>query len=91
MSSRYIDFVRSFCPQYGASALYPNQGLFEQAYVHWTNFSTVFKNDLYISVLAFTPIGQPQIDISNANGGTAFSPPDGMQKYFHQFYYEGNG
>lgn len=30
-----------------------------------------------LSVLAFTPVTQNQIDISNANGGTAFSPPNG--------------
>ncbi|KIM77618.1 hypothetical protein PILCRDRAFT_615179 [Piloderma croceum F 1598] len=45
---------------YGASSLYPSQGLFEEAFIHWSNFSA-----------------QSQIDISNANGGTAFSPPNG--------------
>ena len=64
--------------QFDASALYPNQGLLEEAYVHWTNFSNTFRDEYYSSSLVFTPVPQSQIDVSNANGGTAFSPPDGQ-------------
>ncbi|KZP16919.1 FAD-binding domain-containing protein [Athelia psychrophila] len=62
---------------YGASALYPHKGLFQQAFTHWQNFSMAFTNELAISTLAFTPVPQSQIDASNANGGTAFAPPNG--------------
>ncbi|KAF7986393.1 hypothetical protein HWV62_35436 [Athelia sp. TMB] len=62
---------------FGASALYPRQGLFQAAYAHWMNFSLAFVNELATSTLAFTPVPQSQIDVSNANGATAFSPPNG--------------
>ena len=69
--------------KYGASALYPSQGLFEQAFMHWTNFSDTFRNEMMMSTLAFTPITQNHIDVSNANGGTAFSPPNGEKIWKH--------
>ena len=66
------------CRQYGGSALYPHHGHFQRAFTHWTNFTNTFINELFLSTIAWTPVPQSQIDISNMNGGTAFAPPDGM-------------
>ncbi|KAF7966288.1 hypothetical protein HWV62_39233 [Athelia sp. TMB] len=49
---------------FGASALYPRQGLFQAAYAHWMNFSLAFVNELATSTLAFTPVPQSQIDLA---------------------------
>jgi len=62
---------------YGGSALYPHRGHFQRAFTHWTNFTNTFINELFISTIAWTPVPQSQVDISNMNGGTAFAPPDG--------------
>jgi hypothetical protein len=62
--------------------LYPQKGLFEQAFNHWSNFSNAFEDELFASTLALTPVPQSQIDVSNANGRTAFHPPDGQPHFF---------
>ncbi|KZP05729.1 hypothetical protein FIBSPDRAFT_940341 [Athelia psychrophila] len=52
---------------FGASALYPHNGLFQQA----------FANEIAYSILAFTPAPQTQIDTGHANRGNAFAPRNG--------------
>ncbi|KAF9513326.1 hypothetical protein BS47DRAFT_1393421 [Hydnum rufescens UP504] len=66
---------------YGGSALYPGQGLFEKSYNNWLNFSTSFKDEVFVSFWGITPVFQSQIDISRAHGGTSFTPPNGAFAY----------
>jgi len=62
---------------YGASALVGDEALYLDAFRHWTNFTDTFQLDLAMSVFAFTPVLQPQIQAGRARGGNAISPPDG--------------
>lgn len=62
---------------FGASALIGDATLYLNAYKHWTNFSQTMKDEVTSTVLAFTPVLQPQIEIGRARGGNAISPPDG--------------
>ncbi|KAF9509516.1 hypothetical protein BS47DRAFT_1349197 [Hydnum rufescens UP504] len=71
---------------YGASALYPGQGLFEKSYNNWLNFSINFKDELSSAFWTITPVFQSQIDVSRAHGGTSFTPPNGQLTFFFFFF-----
>lgn len=62
---------------YGASALNSDEMLYLDAFSHWMNFTQTFTNDFSMTVLAFTPVLDPQIQAGRARGGNAISPPDG--------------
>lgn len=84
-SRSYFDITQTLPPGnergagqlFGASALVGQEQLFQDAYRHWSNFSSTFKHDLSMSVLAFTPVLDPQIDAGLARGGNAIDPPSG--------------
>jgi len=62
---------------FGASALSNTENLYLDALTHWRNFSDSFSSSMTLSVLAFTPVLEPQIQAGRARGGNAMSPPDG--------------
>ncbi|KAJ6615152.1 hypothetical protein B0H10DRAFT_2042344 [Mycena sp. CBHHK59/15] len=66
---------RGFVQHYGASALYGDEDLYLDAFQHWSNFSTAFKDILNLSTLAFTPIPVSQINAGRQKGGNIINPP----------------
>ncbi|KAJ7852285.1 FAD-binding domain-containing protein [Mycena leptocephala] len=68
---------RGYVQHFGASALVGDEHLFLDAFNHWTNFSTVFKDNFNTTTLAFTPIPDSQIQAGRAKGGNIINPPSG--------------
>ncbi|KAJ7684279.1 FAD-binding domain-containing protein [Mycena polygramma] len=68
---------RGFVQHYGASALVGDEGLFLDAFNHWSNFTSAGFEDLNLTTLGITPITKSQIQAGRAKGGNIISPPDG--------------
>ncbi|KAJ7337351.1 FAD-binding domain-containing protein [Mycena albidolilacea] len=68
---------RGFVQHFGASALVGEENLFLDAFNHWTNFSTAYKDNFNTTTLAFTPIPDSQIQAGRAKGGNIINAPGG--------------
>ncbi|KAF8879245.1 hypothetical protein BD779DRAFT_1158075 [Infundibulicybe gibba] len=66
---------------FGASALASHEDLsrYQGALRHWENFTESVKTtgDVFVAVLAFTPVLESQIRIGPGRGGNAIDPPAG--------------
>lgn len=62
---------------FGASALKGEEDLFLDAFRHWKNFTSTFQPALDSSVLSFTPVLDPQLQVGRGRGGNVISPPNG--------------
>ncbi|KAJ7932786.1 FAD-binding domain-containing protein [Mycena leptocephala] len=72
-----LESDRGFVQHYGASALVGDDDLFLDAFTHWTNFSTTFKDNFNMTTLGITPIPDSQVQAGRAKGGNIISPPRG--------------
>ncbi|KAF7366687.1 FAD-binding protein [Mycena sanguinolenta] len=68
---------RGYVQHFGASALVGDEALFQDAFVHWQNFSEFYKDNFNSTTLAFTPIPDSQIQAGRAKGGNIIDAPGG--------------
>ncbi|TFK32382.1 FAD-binding domain-containing protein [Crucibulum laeve] len=83
----YLDIATSLPPGndrgsiqlFGASAFSVSEpvSVYQNAFARFTNYSNVFRNELSLNVLAFTPVLNPQIQAGRLRDGTIIDPPLG--------------
>jgi len=62
---------------FGSGAQAGNETLYVNLLNNWLNFTNHFQSEMALSVLAWTPVPQSQINAGKARGGNAMSPSDG--------------
>ncbi|KAJ7057017.1 hypothetical protein C8F01DRAFT_340750 [Mycena amicta] len=69
---------RGYVQHFGASALVGDEALYNDAFNHWNDFTTTYKEYFNTTTLAFTPIPDSQIQAGLARGGNIINAPHGQ-------------